>query len=195
MKVSKLKYNPDNPRKISATDMEKLKKSIENFPEMMELRPMVYDPETMQVLGGNQRLAAIKAMHMKDIPDSWAVPANKLTPQQKKEFVLKDNIALGEWDFEMLAEEFDAFNLEDIGIELPPMDAPDEEEDEQYGGGSYEEGTREAYSPILAPSVAVGEVTDKDVAKTDVGVNVEDRRKYVVHMCPNCGYEYTTEEV
>ena len=62
MKTNKLKMNPNNPRRIQPDKLEKLMRSIESFPEMMKLRPMVYDPETMHVLGGNQRLAAIRKL-------------------------------------------------------------------------------------------------------------------------------------
>jgi len=70
MKTNKLKFNPNNPRKCSKDKLEKLMRSIESFPEMMKLRPIVYDPETMHVLGGNQRLAAIRKLGMKEIPDT-----------------------------------------------------------------------------------------------------------------------------
>jgi ParB-like chromosome segregation protein Spo0J len=116
VKVSKLKFNPDNPRKISPTHLDKLKKSIKDFPQMMELRPIVYDPQTMCVLGGNQRLAAIKALDMTEIPDNWVLSADKLSDKQKKEFILKDNIPLGEWDFAILETAFDEFDFNDIGI-------------------------------------------------------------------------------
>lgn len=121
MKVSKLKFNPDNPRKISPAHLEKLKKSIKDFPQMMELRPIVYDPANMQVLGGNQRLSAIKALDMAEIPDSWVLSADKLSDHQKKEFILKDNIPLGEWDFAILETAFDEFDLGDMGIEVPQI--------------------------------------------------------------------------
>jgi ParB-like chromosome segregation protein Spo0J len=133
VKVSKLKYNPDNPRKISPAHLDKLKKSIKDFPQMMELRPIVYDPQTMCVLGGNQRLAAIKALDMTEIPDNWVLSADKLSDKQKKEFILKDNIPLGEWDFAILETAFDEFDLGDMGIELPQIgdienNAPKEQE-------------------------------------------------------------------
>jgi ParB-like chromosome segregation protein Spo0J len=62
MKVNQLKYNPENPRRISPDQLDKLVKSIESLPKMMELRPIVYDPDTMHILGGNQRLAALRKM-------------------------------------------------------------------------------------------------------------------------------------
>lgn len=129
MKVSQLKYNPANPRKISSEHLDKLKKSITEFPEMMKLRPIVYDPNTMHILGGNQRLTAIKALGMKEIPDEWAVSASELTDQQKKEFTLKDNIPLGEWDFDLLKAEFGEFDFADMGIDMPTILEPYEPSD------------------------------------------------------------------
>ena len=122
MKTNKLKFNPNNPRKCSKDKLEKLMHSIESFPEMMKLRPMVYDPETMHVLGGNQRLAAIRKLGMKDIPDNWAIAATDLTPEQQKEFVLRDNVQFGDWDFEMLSAEFGEFDLDELGLDLPKED-------------------------------------------------------------------------
>lgn len=118
MKTSQLKPNPDNPRNISKEQLERLKQSLQNFSKMMELRPMIYDPDTMHVLGGNQRLAAIKSLGMKEIPDSWAVPAVGLTDAEKKEFILRDNIMMGEWDINKLLESFPEFDFESLGLEL-----------------------------------------------------------------------------
>ena len=107
-------------------------RSIESFPEMMKLRPIVYDPETMYVLGGNQRLAAIRKLGMKDIPNEWAIAATDLTPEQQKEFVLRDNVQLGDWDFEMLSAEFGEFDLEEMGMDMPDINVtpPDATEDD-----------------------------------------------------------------
>ena len=121
MKVSQLKLNKKNPRKISPDQMEKLKSSIEKFPKMMSLRPIVYDPDTMEVLGGNQRLLAIRALGMKEIPDDWAKSADELTEEEKREFILRDNIQSGDWDFEILEAEFNDFALQEMGIDMPDM--------------------------------------------------------------------------
>lgn len=134
MKTSKLKFNPNNPRKCSKDKLEKLMRSIESFPEMMKLRPMVYDPETMYVLGGNQRLAAIRKLGMKDIPDEWTIAATDLTPEQQKEFVLRDNVQFGDWDIEMLSAEFAEFDLDELGLDMPdinvtPLDATEDDFD------------------------------------------------------------------
>ena len=122
MKTNKLKFNPNNPRKCSKDKLEKLCASIKAFPEMMKLRPIVYDPETMHVLGGNQRLAAIRKLGMKDIPDEWTIAATDLTPEQQKEFVLRDNVQLGDWDFEILSAEFGEFDLDELGLDMPEKD-------------------------------------------------------------------------
>ena len=121
MKVSQLKLNKKNPRKISPQQMEKLKASIEKFPKMMSLRPIVYEPDTMEVLGGNQRLLAIRALGMKEIPDDWAKSADELTEEEKREFILRDNIQSGDWDFEILEAEFNDFALQEMGIDMPDM--------------------------------------------------------------------------
>ena len=126
MKTSMLKMNPNNPRRIQPDKLEKLMRSIESFPEMMKLRPIVYDPETMYVLGGNQRLAAIRKLGMKEIPDEWAIAATDLTPEQQKEFVLRDNVQLGEWDFEVLSAEFGEFDLDELGLDMPEKIIPDD---------------------------------------------------------------------
>lgn len=122
MKVSQLKYNHENPRRISSEQLDKLCTSIQSLPKMMELRPIVYDPATMYVLGGNQRLAAIRKMGMKEIPDTWAIAATDLTPEQQKEFVLRDNVQFGDWDMEMLSAEFAEFDFDEIGIDIPDIE-------------------------------------------------------------------------
>ena len=119
MKLTKLKYNPDNPRRISPEQLDRLIKSIESLPKMMELRPIVYDPDTMHILGGNQRLAALRKMGKTEVPDSWVKSADEMTDKEKREFILRDNVQSGEWDFGVLEENFADFDLDDIGIELP----------------------------------------------------------------------------
>jgi len=133
MKVSQLKLNKKNPRKISPDQMEKLKSSIEKFPKMMSLRSIVYDPDTMEVLGGNQRLLAIRDLGMKEIPDTWAKSADELTEKEKREFIIRDNIQAGDWDFEILEAEFSEFldSIEEMGLDLPEIMSQDIDEKEQ----------------------------------------------------------------
>jgi len=113
--LNQLKPNPKNPRTISEAKFEKLKKSIVDFPEMLELRPLIVD-ETMTVLGGNMRLKALLAL---GITETSIIRASTLTEEQKKEFLIKDNIAFGEFDFDYLANDFDPIKLDDWGLEIP----------------------------------------------------------------------------
>ena len=115
VKLSEIKLNPDNPRRISAQDMERLTKSIQDFPEMMELREIVVD-ETMTILGGNMRYQSLRKSGAKECT---AKIVTGLTPEQKREFVIKDNSAFGENDWDMLANSWSDLPLADWGVNLP----------------------------------------------------------------------------
>lgn len=120
IKVSTLKKNPKNPRQIKGEKLELLKKSVGSFQKMMALRPMIVD-ENNVVLGGNMRLAAIRALGLKEIPDEWVKRADDLTEDEKAEFVIKDNNSFGEYDWDAIANEWDAFPLSDWGLDVPGM--------------------------------------------------------------------------
>ena len=133
MRLDKIKPNPSNPRIIRDDKFNKLVKSLQGFPEMMDKRPIVVD-ETMTVLGGNMRLRALQHIYGKggDIPDAWVVVAEGWTEEQKREFIIKDNAAFGEWDWDALAQDFNADDLADWGIDVPVFaneDTEDKEED------------------------------------------------------------------
>lgn len=115
VKISEVKTNPKNPRLIKDDKFRKLVKSIQDFPEMLELRPIVVDENNI-VLGGNMRLKALKEAGFKEVT---IVRANGLTEQQKDEFIVKDNVGFGEWDWDMLANEWDTENLQEWGLDLP----------------------------------------------------------------------------
>lgn len=97
--LDKIKTNPDNPRTISDEKLQQLVNSIQQFPEMLELRPIVVD-ENMVAIGGNMRVKACKTAGVTKVP---VVFANKLTPEQKHEFIIKDNVGFGEWDLDLLS--------------------------------------------------------------------------------------------
>ena len=118
IKVSTLKKNPNNPRLLRDDKFEKLKNSLREFPQMMSLRPIIIDAENI-VLGGNMRLEAIKALGMKEIPDEWVKRADDLTEAQKQEFIVKDNVGFGEWDWDAIANEWSDLPLEDWGLDVP----------------------------------------------------------------------------
>lgn len=122
MKLSQLKIKKGNPRLIRDDKFKKLVNSIKEFPKMLELRPIVYDPATMEVLGGNMRLNALKELNYKDIPDEWVKSAADLTEDEKKRFLITDNVGFGEWDFDILANEWDALELAEWGVDLPVLD-------------------------------------------------------------------------
>jgi hypothetical protein len=120
--ISQVIPNPTNPRIIKDDKFKKLVKSIEEFPEMLELRPIVVDAN-MVVLGGNMRLKACLAAGLKEIP---IIVADKLTDAQKAEFVIKDNVGFGEWDWEILANQWEADALVEWGLEVwQPAQEPD----------------------------------------------------------------------
>lgn len=122
IKLSKLKKSPNNPRYISETKFNQLKKSIEEFPEMLKLRPLVVD-ENNVVLGGNMRLSALQDLGIKE---TYVVKASELTDKQKEEFVIKDNIGYGAWDWDILANNFDGLNLGEWGLDVwQPEKEPD----------------------------------------------------------------------
>jgi len=115
VKISEVKTNPKNPRLIKDDKFRKLVKSIQDFPEMLELRPIVVDENNI-VLGGNMRLKALKEAGFKEVT---IVRAKGLTEQQKDEFIVKDNVGFGEWDWDMLANEWEVEKLEEWGLDLP----------------------------------------------------------------------------
>jgi site-specific DNA-methyltransferase (adenine-specific) len=115
VKISEVKINPKNPRLIKDDKFKKLVKSIQEFPQMLELRPIVVDENNI-VLGGNMRLKACKEAGLKEV---FIVKAENLTEQQKDEFIVKDNVGFGEWDWDMLANEWDTELLNDWGLDLP----------------------------------------------------------------------------
>jgi DNA modification methylase len=115
VKLSEIKPNPKNPRLIKDEKFKKLVKSIKEFPQMLELRPIVVD-ENNVILGGNMRFKALKEAGYKEIS---IVKANDLTEEQKDEFIVKDNVGFGEWDWDSLANEWDVEKLEEWGLDLP----------------------------------------------------------------------------
>ena len=113
IKITKIKTNPNNPRLIKDLDFINLVNSIKSFPEMLQLRPIVVNKE-MIVLGGNMRLKACIEAGLKEIP---IIIADNLTPEQEKEFLIKDNVSGGEWDWDILANEWDSKDLKEWGLE------------------------------------------------------------------------------
>jgi DNA modification methylase len=119
MNINEIKPNPNNPRIIKDDKFKKLVKSIQDFPQMLELRPIVIDENNI-VLGGNMRLKACIEAGLKDVP---VKQAKDLTEEQKKEFIVKDNVGYGEWDWDDLANNWDEQLLTEWGLDIPNFDA------------------------------------------------------------------------
>ena len=117
MKISSIHPNPQNPRIIKDDRFKKLVKSIQEFPKMMELRPIIVDNDGM-ILGGNMRFKALQELKYKDIPDEWVKRAETLTDEEKQRFIIEDNIPFGEWDWDTLANEWDQEQLQEWGLEI-----------------------------------------------------------------------------
>ena len=115
IKVSEIRPNPNNPRVIKDDKFKKLLKSITDFPQMLELRPIVVNDD-MIVLGGNMRLKALEHL---GIEETYIIKAKDLTDKQEQEFIIKDNVGYGEWDWDQLANEWDVEDLDDWGLDLP----------------------------------------------------------------------------
>jgi ParB-like chromosome segregation protein Spo0J len=115
MKIKDIIPNPNNPRTIKDDKFKKLVQSIKEFPEMLELRPIVIDENNI-VLGGNMRLKACQELGLKDVPTIYA---KDLTEEQKKEFIIKDNVGFGEWNWDDLANDWDDAQLVEWGLDLP----------------------------------------------------------------------------
>ena len=140
IKISKIKTNPSNPRIIKNDKFKKLVTSIKEFPEMLKLRPIIVD-EDMIVLGGNMRLKASKDAGLKEV---WIDIAEGLTEEQKKEFIVKDNVGFGEWEWDILANEWDSVQLAEWGLDVwQNEDDAIVEEDDTY--------TRKIVAPTYEP--------------------------------------------
>jgi len=124
VKLSEVKLNPNHPRLIKDDKFKKLVQSIKDFPEMLNIRPIVVNQD-MIILGGNMRYKACKEAGLKEIP----IIKTDLNEEQQREFLIKDNTSGGEWDWEVLANEWDVEQLEAWGLDLIKFDLEPDYED------------------------------------------------------------------
>ena len=124
IKLSDIHENELNPRLIKDKKFKKLVKSIQTFPKMMQYRPIIVDKDNI-VIGGNMRYRAIESIGKTEIPDNWVMNASDFTKAERERFVIVDNAGFGEWDYDMLANDWDTAELCDWGLDL---DMPEEEE-------------------------------------------------------------------
>jgi len=128
VQINRITPNPSNPRVIKDEKFKKLVQSIKDFPQMLEIRPIVVNDD-MVVLGGNMRLRACQDAGLKQIT---IIKASTLTSEQQKEFIIKDNVGYGEWDWAMLANDFDLEELEEWGLEVPGITNLEEVTEDDY---------------------------------------------------------------
>jgi len=127
LNISEIKSNPNNPRKIKPDQLAKLKKSISDFPQMLEMRPIVVDSNNV-VLGGNMRLKAITELGYKEVP---VIQVDELTPEQQKQFIIKDNVNYGDWDWDVLnSANWNLDYLNGWGLDIPKWLNDDDAEPE-----------------------------------------------------------------
>jgi hypothetical protein len=190
IKLSDLKPNTNNPRFIRDEKFKKLVKSIQEFPQMLQLRPIIVDAD-YTILGGNMRYMACKDLRIKEVP---VIIADELTEEQALEFIIKDNVGFGEWDWDTLANEWDAVQLVDWGLDLP-FDTETELEAEE---DDYTEPDNMQVDVVLGDLIEIGEhrllcgdSTDSDqVAKLMNGEKAD-----VAHNDPPYGMKKENEGV
>ena len=128
VKISEVKSNPNNPRVIKDDNFKKLVSSIKEFPKMLKIRPIVVNDD-MIVLGGNMRLKACKEAGLKEVP---IIKAQDLTEDEQRQFIIKDNVSGGEWDWDMLVNDWDTEKLEEWGLDTLGFDLNADELGEEF---------------------------------------------------------------
>lgn len=159
--IDTIRENPNNPRIIKEDKFRKLVKSLKEFPEMLEARPIVVDKENV-VLGGNMRLKAAKEAGLSEVP----IYRSEWSHDKSSEFIIKDNVGFGEWDWDLLANEWDVYPLEDWGLDVWTLDKEEssEIEEETYNFGENwflsieledEKQTQEWYQKLMEAGLKV----------------------------------------
>ena len=187
--LSDIKLNDSNPRQITAQQMKRLVKSIQDFPEMTELRPIVVD-ENNVILGGNMRY---RAMQQLGYEQTEVIKVSGLTDEQKREFIIKDNVPFGEWDWDELANGWDAEELNDWGLDIPEAEAvgqeveevdvpevagePDSEAGKVYSLGRHRLVCGDCTKADIMSKLMGGEVADMLLADPPYGVDYHGRTK------------------
>ena len=118
VKINEIFSNPVNPRTIEKNKFKKLCNSIKEFPEMLKLRPIVVNSD-MSILGGNMRYKACQEIGLKEV---YIIKAENFTDDQIQQFIIKDNVGFGEWDWDILANTWDVEKLNDWGLEVPSIE-------------------------------------------------------------------------
>lgn len=168
--ISKVKRNPNNPRIIKDDKFAKLVTSIKEFPQMLEIRPIVVNDD-MIVLGGNMRLKACQEAGLKEIP---VIKASNLTEEQQREFIIKDNVGFGEWDWNDLANNWEAEKLQEWGLDIPgfaQMPSEDELIGEEKNKPPTMKITFEAVEDLQQAEIDIREIIDRKYPKAYFSVS------------------------
>lgn len=177
IEIGKLKPNPKNPRIIRNHKYLELLESIRSLPEMLKVRPICVDND-MVILGGNQRHKACLELGLTHV---YALNLDKIfTKEQQKEFIIKDNVSFGEWDWDILAQDWVAEKLNEWGLPVWTNKIETAE-----------------FKPTIFPEQSNSQITEDDIkeGKETLGDNLHKgtERKYLECMCPECGHEFNVE--
>jgi len=123
IKLTQIKGNPNNPRLIKDDKFKLLCERIKSNPNTLKYRPIVIDTHNV-IQAGNMRYKALKELGYKEVPNEWIVKADDLTDEQMREFVVVDNVGYGEWDYDLLKNQYSAEELSDWGVDVPQFAAP-----------------------------------------------------------------------
>jgi hypothetical protein len=169
--MKELILNPNNPREIKKDVFEKLKRSLLDFPQMLDIRPIVYDEKNI-ILGGNMRYKALQELDREgfEVKDTWFKNVTDLTEKQKKEFVIKDNVAFGEWDYDALANEWSDLPLEEWGINTDAWGAT------IIDDMSLEDKDHEFTQMTFTLSMRQKDIVDSAIKKARKGVEISDNQ-------------------
>jgi hypothetical protein len=167
--ISKIKNNPNNPRLVKDDKFDKLVKSIKTFPEMLKIRPIVVNKDFI-VLGGNMRLKACREAGLKEIP---IIQASQLTEDQQREFIIKDNVGFGEWDWEMISAEWDVDKVEEWGLDSIGFEINTEDFDDSF---SLPDGDKE---PFQQQTYTLADAQAKQIKNAISDIKKTEEYKYV----------------
>ena len=184
MKLSDIKPNPGNPRVIKDARFASLLRSIQEFPKMLSLRPMVIDAEGY-VLGGNMRLRALQELGYKEIPDDWVRRADGLSEDERQRFIIADNVGFGDWDWENLANDWDAGDLAAWGLEVPKINEFQDDGETEYDKSNFSQSADSYLNSALRQIVLVYDIethknTLENIASIGLKYGIEDNNSAVI---------------
>lgn len=170
VKISEVKNNPENPRIIKDEKFEKLVQSIKDFPEMLNARPIVVNKD-MVVLGGNMRLKACIEAGLKEVT---IIIAEGFSEAQEREFIIKDNVSFGDWDWSVIVSEWGDLDLNAWGIDAQGLQMTSN------------------FKPEIMPSFDTHEITKQEVEDRARVLAAQMNQSYskTEVICPKCLHEF-----